>query len=262
MQDEAVRVRIGAELEDIEQREGVRIFYACESGSRAWGFPSTDSDYDVRFLYARPSDWYLSINVETKRDVIERPIVDVWDVNGWDIRKALQLLKKSNPPLLEWLHSPVVYRETGDFAVRLRMLAADCYSPVACLHHYLQMARGNYRDYLKGDMVRVKKYFYVLRPLLACRWIEAGYGVAPVQFGTLVERTVTDDTLKQTIYELIERKRAGDELASAPAIPILDNFITGEIARYERDFAHLPAGQPDVEKLNQAFRSLLREVWE
>ena len=125
MQNEAVRARIGAELEDIEQREGVRIFYACESGSRAWGFPSTDSDYDVRFLYARPSDWYLSINVETKRDVIERPIVDVWDVNGWDIRKALQLLKKSNPPLLEWLHSPVVYRETGDFAARLRTLAAE-----------------------------------------------------------------------------------------------------------------------------------------
>src|SRR5438045_8726086 len=120
--------RIKAALTEIERDEGVRIFYACESGSRAWGFPSADSDYDVRFLYVRPRDWYLSVDVERKRDVIERPITDELDVSGWDIRKALMLLKKSNPPLLEWLGSPIIYRETLTIADRLRSLLPAYYS--------------------------------------------------------------------------------------------------------------------------------------
>jgi hypothetical protein len=108
----------------------VRVLLAVESGSRAWGFASTDSDYDVRFIYAHPADWYLSIdlNTEAKRDVIEQPIVDDLDLNGWDLRKALQLLAKSNPPLLEWLNSPIVYRESS-FATELRELSIRFYSP-------------------------------------------------------------------------------------------------------------------------------------
>ena len=89
--------RIVNRLEEIERSESVRILLAVESGSRAWGFPSPDSDYDVRFLYARPRDWYLSI--DARRDVIECPIEDVLDINGWDIRKALHLLLKANPVL-------------------------------------------------------------------------------------------------------------------------------------------------------------------
>jgi predicted nucleotidyltransferase len=102
-------------LAAIEQTEAVRILYACESGSRAWGFASPDSDYDVRFPYVRPRDWYLSIDLERRRDVIERPIEGVLDINGWDLRKALQLMRKSNPPLFEWLHSPLVYRAQAEF---------------------------------------------------------------------------------------------------------------------------------------------------
>ena len=97
-------------IAEVEATENVTIFYACESGSRAWGFPSADSDYDVRFIYLRKPDWYLSIDVEDKRDVIERPINDELDISGWDLRKALKLLWKSNPPLLEWLVSPIVYK--------------------------------------------------------------------------------------------------------------------------------------------------------
>ena len=107
---DAVRAEVARRLRQIEAEEGVRIFYACESGSRAWGFPSKDSDYDVRFLYAHPRPWYLSIDVERKRDVIERPITDEIDLGGWDLRKALQLFRKSNPPLLEWLQAPIIYR--------------------------------------------------------------------------------------------------------------------------------------------------------
>ena len=132
---------IHSHLNEIETGEKIRIFYACESGSRAWGFPSADSDYDVRFLYLRPVDWYLSI--DEKRDVIECPINAGLDINGWDLKKALLLLRKSNPPLLEWLGSPIVYLERYGIATKMREFAQAYYSPSACLYHYLHMARGN-----------------------------------------------------------------------------------------------------------------------
>ena len=131
---------IAAKLADIQVSEEVVILYACESGSRAWGFPSEDSDYDVRFIYVRPKDWYLSIDLETKRDVIERPISDELDIAGWDLRKALKLFYKSNPPLLEWLGSPIIYLEQFSTAEKLRELAKTFYSAKACMYHYLNMA--------------------------------------------------------------------------------------------------------------------------
>src|SRR5712692_7457134 len=130
-------------LHDIEVQEQVSILYACESGSRAWGFASHDSDYDVRFLYARTKAAYLRL--DPPRDVIERPIVDNLDVNGWDIFKALRLLRKSNPPLLEWLFSPIVYLEKSASINDLRAIARRFYSSNALYYHYKHMANGNYR---------------------------------------------------------------------------------------------------------------------
>ncbi|MBS4161445.1 nucleotidyltransferase domain-containing protein, partial [Klebsiella pneumoniae] len=99
--------RINEELANIENMNHVKILFAVESGSRAWGFPSQDSDYDVRFIYVHQKDWYLSI--DEKRDVIERPIHESLDISGWELTKALRLFRKSNPPLLEWLSSEMVY---------------------------------------------------------------------------------------------------------------------------------------------------------
>jgi uncharacterized protein len=211
--------RIKQALLEIEGRDHVKIVYACESGSRAWGFPSEDSDYDVRFLYVHPRDWYLSIDLESRSDVIELPITDELDVSGWDIRKALQLLRKSNPPLLEWLSSPIVYREVSDVANRLRALTTEVYSPIACGHHYLHMAQGNYREYLKDDPVWIKKYFYVLRPLLAIKWIEQKNSVVPMAFGTLLEALIEHGALKDAIESLIEKKQQGQELDRGAKIP-------------------------------------------
>ncbi|RBH43978.1 nucleotidyltransferase, partial [Pseudomonas sp. MWU13-2860] len=149
--DPAVRARVMAELAEVERRHDVRVLFACESGSRGWGFASPDSDYDVRFVYAHRRDWYLS--VEPQRDVIERPLDDEPDVSGWELRKALQLLRGSNPTLLEWLDSPVVYREDARWAPRLRSLASAFFSPVRGRHHYLAMAKKNFRSYLQGDTV-------------------------------------------------------------------------------------------------------------
>ena len=258
-----MREKIRARLQDIEIREEIRILYACESGSRAWGFPSADSDYDVRFIYLHPKDWYLSINLEQKRDVIECPVDDQLDINGWDLRKALQLLRKGNPPLMEWLASPIVYWEEYTIAARMRKLMSKYYSPVACLYHYLHMARGNYRDYLKGPTVWLKKYFYVLRPLLAIKWIERDLGVVPTEFQVLVERVVDTPELKEEIDKLIEAKRRGEELDRGPRIVPISDLVERELARLEgKQFEHeYDKPVAPVDELNDLFRSAFDKVW-
>lgn len=251
---DTMKNNIQSHLAQIESEENVTIFYACESGSRAWGFPSADSDYDIRFLYIHPVEWYLS--VDEKRDVIERPLTEQLDINGWDIRKALRLFRKSNPPLLEWLGSPIVYKEQTDIVVRMRKLAESYYSPLACFHHYLHMAYGNFREYLRGERVWTKKYFYVLRPILAINWIEQGYGVAPTAFGTLVERLVKDPALLAAIQALIEQKRQGVEMAEGPRIPAISEFIEGELTRLEHGIS-APPNHPPTTELDALFRYAL-----
>jgi len=241
----------------IEREENVHIFYACESGSRAWGFPSANSDYDVRFIYVREKDWYLSIDVETKRDVIECPIDDELDVSGWDLRKALGLLRKSNPPLLEWLSSPIIYMIDDEITKNFKALMPVCYSPTACIFHYLNMARNNFREYLKGDIVSVKKYFYVMRPILAIKWIEKFQSIIPMEFGDLVAALVTEQELRNEINSLIERKRAGDELKREPRIEVISTFIEMELKRLESTVFPRRDDKPQIDALNAAFREIL-----
>lgn len=255
------RQKIMRELGKIEREENVRILYACESGSRAWGFPSQDSDYDVRFLYIRPHEWYLSIF--DKRDVIERPIDGLLDINGWDLRKALQLFRKSNPPLMEWLCSPIAYMESYSAAGRLRRLSELAYSPKSCLHHYLHMAKGNERDYLRGEFVRIKKYLYVLRPLFACSWIDTYGSLPPVEFDRSVEALIPDGSeLKRAIGELLERKRAGEELDAGPRIEPIHAYIDEKLAHFDSVTASIAHGQKvSDDELDRLFRSTLQEVW-
>ncbi|BBH22271.1 hypothetical protein Back11_36160 [Paenibacillus baekrokdamisoli] len=256
------REQICEQLRIIEQEEQVRILYACESGSRAWGFPSRDSDYDVRFLYIRPTDWYLSIF--DKRDVIERPISDLLDINGWDIRKALNLFRKSNPPLLEWLQSPMIYSEPYTIAEQIRALSPLAFSPKSCMYHYLHMARGNYRMYLQGDQVKIKKYFYVLRPLLACQWIERSSTMPPIEFDILVDALVPEGSeLKAAIQELLIRKKSGEELDNEPRILPINAYIEECLTYYERAAGSMPtANEPQDERLDELFRAALQEVWQ
>lgn len=243
--------QIQSELNRIERENKVRVLFAVESGSRAWGFASRDSDYDVRFIYAHQRDWYLS--VDQRRDVIEEPINDSLDISGWDLRKALQLLRKANPALMEWLKSPIVYRADPEFALLFGHLAAEFHSPERSFLHYLHMARGNARDYLRGDFVKLKKYFYVLRPMLAAQWIERGLGPVPMAFATLVNQLVKDPLARIHIEVLTARKRAGEELDLAHRIPVISRFIEAELTRLE-SVAPKDVGQPESEKLNVFFR--------
>jgi len=249
--------KIEQALAELETAEQVTILYACESGSRAWGFESEDSDYDVRFVYLRPTAWYLTI--QAKRDVIEKPIDDELDVSGWDLTKALELLRKSNPPLLEWLQSPIVYRQTSSFVARMRGLMAEYYSPISCMYHYLHMAENNFRKYLKGEQVWTKKYFYVLRPVLACIWIERGHGVVPIEFGKLVDRVVDDRTLRDEIDALLAAKRAGAELDRGRRNSVISGFLEKELGRLRAD-AQVPPKTRDPAALDRVFVDLLREV--
>lgn len=261
----AIAARIQDEIARIEAQDEVRVLYACESGSRAWGFASPDSDWDARFIYVRPVNWYLSINVETRRDVIERPIVDELDLNGWDIRKALGLLYKSNPPLLEWLGSPIVYRDQAGCRQMLSEAVGRCFSPIACAYHYKQMAKRNFEAYLRGHRVRLKKYLYVLRPLLAVRWIEAGLGVVPTNFAPVLERQMPASdfgAVRADVDELLRLKMAGGELSEGPRLGHLHGWIESEMERLSTKQFDLQASQARGVDLDEVFRELLRRAWE
>jgi uncharacterized protein len=249
---------IKQELSRLERELNIKILYACESGSRAWGFASEDSDYDVRFIYIHQQNWYLSI--EAKRDVIERSLEYDLDISGWDLRKALMLFRKSNPPLLEWLQSPIVYKKDGTFVEALRKLIPIYYAPPSCMYHYLSMAQGNFREYLKGDSVWLKKYFYVLRPVLACLWIEQRQDPPPIEFEALVEGMISSPDLKREISTLIERKKRGLELDKGPKNVIISKFIETTLERLNTKAVD-KVEVLSLEALNVLFRKTLEDVW-
>lgn len=246
-----MRALIAEKLADIERQHQVTVLYACESGSRGWGFASPDSDYDVRFVYVHRLPWYLT--VLPGRDVIEQPISGDLDINGWDLRKTLGLLRDSNPTLLEWLRSPIVYRAVEPWAPRLRALAEEEFSLVRGYHHYVSMARKNLREHLLGEVVRYKKYLYVLRPLLAARWIREGRGAPPMRFAELASEMVTDPALLEELNALLAVKMRAGEAATSPRWPGLHDFILREL---ESAQAHvLAAGdRPDLARLDRYLR--------
>jgi predicted nucleotidyltransferase len=229
--DPAMRVQVMANLRAIETRHDVTVLFACESGSRGWGFASPDSDYDVRFIYANRLPWYLT--VMPRRDVIEVPISGDLDISGWDLRKALGLMRESNPTLLEWLRSPIVYREDALAMPRFRALSEAVFSNARGWHHYASMAKKNFREHLQADEVRYKKYLYVLRPLLAARWIRTQPGVPPMRFADLAQKTldaVRDAALIDEINALLEVKMRAGEAATSPRWPGIHAFIEAELA--------------------------------
>ncbi|ALU45277.1 nucleotidyltransferase domain-containing protein [Pseudoalteromonas rubra] len=243
-----------------EQEHDVKVLFAVESGSRAWGFASPNSDYDVRFIYAHKKAWYLSVDLEERRDVIEYPIVDEIDINGWDIRKALKLFWKSNPTLIEWLQSPIVYVDDGHFASAARALLPHIASSHKGIYHYLNMAKGNYRGYLQTAKVPLKKYFYVLRPLLAIKWLEAYDEPAPIEFEVLRRLIADNPVLDNALSELVEKKRMSEEKVMGPAIPVINAFIESELARHKAFSAGNRKREVNYDALNELLRATLNRL--
>lgn len=193
-------------IKQIEQRHNVQILYACETGSRAWGFPSPDSDYDVRFIYQHPKDWYLSLG--ERKDTIEYMDGDL-DITGWDLKKCLLLLKKSNAPLIERFQSPIEYFAEENFKQSFRHLIPEHYSPTAVFYHHHSLAVKFWADIKDAESFKLKSFFYLFRSLLSCNWIIEDKSVLPMHVEGLVK--YIDDEKAGRLRKLIELKAAVGE---------------------------------------------------
>ncbi len=224
---------ITACLETLARTEGVHILFAIESGSRAWGFPSADSDYDVRFVYARREADYLSV-VE-HRDVIETPTVDdpvlgvPLDLNGWDVRKALRLGLKSNPILHEWLHSPIRYGEDAADVARMDAFVSEAVDRDVYLYHYDRLARAAWTQMAGDTEVKVKRYCYALRPALMLNWLRVRRDLPPMDVASLVGGLMPDEPIISTMAALFAAKRDAGEHDLMPRSPALDRLIADSL---------------------------------
>lgn len=225
-----IKKEILDKLTEIEKKENVRVLHAVESGSRAWGVESPDSDYDVRFVYVRQKEDYLSL--QEKRDVIEWQLDEVLDINGWDLKKTLVQFHKGNATLFEWANSPVVYKTTEEWK-NIYESSKEYFSEKVALYHYYGTANSTFKQYLQGDEVKYKKYIYALRPLLACKFIEDKHAVPPVRFDDLLKQELPGE-LSEEIEEMLAIKARSDEKDLNPRMPVIQKYIESEIARYEQ----------------------------
>ena len=237
-------------LKEIENEKHVTILHAVESGSRAWGFASPDSDYDIRFIYKHEPDYYLSL--WEKPDVIEFMTAEDLDGSGWDLAKALKLLAKSNVPLIEWLYSHVVYHKDDAFLKRMQDLASQCFSPVATLHHYLGTTK-NFMEVCEAEKVKLKSYFYALRTALAGKWIIENNSFPPVLFSDLLP--IAPIAVKDKILQLQEIKANQDEKYLHPKEDLITTFLLDTIQYNHQHAATLPAGN----KINKLLEDFFRE---
>jgi predicted nucleotidyltransferase len=246
-----MRETINQKLAELEQQQNIRILYACESGSRAWGFASPDSDFDVRFIYARELNDYL--NIADIKDVVELPVNEILDIGGWDIRKALKLFLKSNSPLYEWLQSPIIYQQDDSFASTLQALIPAYYSKRSGANHYLSMAFNTLTNDLQSDQVKMKRYFYALRPALACRWIIEKGTVPPMEFAHL-RVLINDSIIQSAIDELMERKLISDEKTMISPVMLLNEWLSDTLSACKTAVPELPATNNGTDELNAIFR--------
>jgi predicted nucleotidyltransferase len=247
--------RISDALASLETTHGIRILYACESGSRAWGFPSPDSDYDVRFLYVHPPNWYLRL--DEGPDTLNFPVDAELDLAGWELRKALRLLRGSNAALFEWLQSPIVYHEVAGFRARLAPLLPLAFNPKAGLHHYLGQLRRGVEEDLVGEDVRLKRLFYALRAALAARWILERPGVPPMTFALL--RELLPASLQSVTDSLLAQKAVADEKTTVARPTALVAFLEAAYAAGQAARETLPVVRDEnvSEPLATQFQQLL-----
>lgn len=254
----AVRHEIEARLSAIEAEDGVRLLLAIESGSRAWGFPSPDSDYDVRFLYVRRRRDYLALS--QVRDVIERPIVDEIDLNGWDIRKALGLMLRNNSVLSEWVESPIHYRNAHPLIARMAELIDRHFDPNGFALHYAKLGLTSVTRWLQDESeVAVKRYFYALRPALAIRVLRRDPSRRPpMRLQRLMAKADLSSSATEEIERLVAMKAATREAGPIARVPEIDALIADELVRAGEVPAR-PPGEAFAAEANALFLDLVEE---
>lgn len=246
---------IKAKLSKLERLHKIKILFACESGSRAWGFPSPDSDYDVRFIYTHEHDWYVAI--DEKNDVIELPINAELDINGWDIRKTLRLLAKHNAVLSEWMQSPIIYLSGKNFVSEFKSISRSSFSPIASAHHYLNMSKRYYEECTLSKDVKLKKYLYCLRTTLAVKWIADKKTTPPMELSNLMTIMKREKELQKRIRSLIELKAIKDESYLHSREQELENYLLKNIDYCNKIARFLPASKTNYELLNKFFRKTI-----
>ena len=237
-------------IENVEKQYDVKIIFACESGSRAWGFPSQNSDYDIRFVYIRNEFEYLRLDKD--RDVIEYMLDDVIDMNGWDLDKALKLLYSGNPTLFEWLNSPIIYYKR-DFYNELVNVSYNYFDIKKELGHYISMCENTYNIHIKKEKkIKLKKYFYVIRPILAAKWCLEEGTIPPVLFDTLVDKKLCNE-LKPLIKELLEAKKNSIESDYIEPIKELNEYIEKELVVLKQELNKKENINRNYDELNELF---------
>lgn len=239
------RREIPVHLYHIEKEHEVKILLAVESGSRAWGFESKDSDWDVRFIYIHKPEWYFK--VEQQRDTIEYVYNDRLDMVGWDLKKALSLLYKSNPSILEWLHSPIIYRCEDYFSQRLATVEDNYFNPIKLMYHYNHIYKKHNQRYLQQEGYPMKRFLYYLRGILACKWIEQKMTLPPVSFMELVDATVEDKIIVAKIEDLIQIKRGDKECD----INVVDESLVAYARHWDEYFEQkIDSFRPEVKPVS------------
>lgn len=244
-----MKARILQKLAETEFEKEVKILHAVETGSRLWGFASPDSDYDIRFIYKHPADYYLQL--WDKRDVIEFMTEDELDGSGWDLQKALKLLAKSNAPLMERLYSQEVYIKHDAFIEQMRLFAKECFSPIATMHHYLGITKS-FMEACSGEQVKLKSYFYALRSALACKWIIEQASFPPVVFYDLLPMAKTD--VLEKITELLAIKSVQGEKYLHPKENLITDYLLELMAFSEKYALSLDSGKKMATELEMFFR--------
>jgi hypothetical protein len=249
--------KINSYLTKIAIEKNIKILFACETGSRAWGFPSPDSDYDIRMIYVHQKDWYLSINERT--DSIERMFENNnIDISGWELRKSLRLLRKSNAALLERIQSPIIYRADEAFVTDFLAASQVQYSRIATIHHYLSMAKNFIADLESEENYKLKKFFYALRSAAVCKWILLYEEMPPIEFAKIYPNIGLHNDLVNRIEELIQIKSTISEAYLHHGEADLIAFIRDCIQESEEKRHSLPSSKGTTEALNILLRKYVK----
>jgi predicted nucleotidyltransferase len=241
-------------LNTIALKHDIKILYACETGSRAWGFPSPDSDYDVRFIYMHHPEWYLSLNAQ--KDSIEYMDAE-WDITGWDLRKALLLMKRSNAALIERFQSPIVYHDEAGFRTAFSAIVQECYNPTAVFYHYYSLCNNFFGEMKEAPEVRLKSLMYILRSILCCLWAVKDNGLLPMEIKTLLK--YAPDNLKQEITTLIHLKAGKNESYMHVVPQWLMTWIDETLQKLDTEKSQLKVRSCDIKNLNAFFLKMWYE---
>ena len=243
-------------LQELEVEKNIEILFACETGSRAWGFPSPDSDYDVRIIYRHPKEWYLSL--KEGKDSIDCFYEDnEIDISGWELRKCLRLLSKSNPPLLERIQSPIIYKIHDDFQQKISSIAPDFYARIATIYHYSSMGKKILSEIIDTKEYKLKKLFYALRSSVACLWILEKETSPPIEFEKMLGALDIPQVLKERIHQLIDLKSVSNESYLHTGDRELLQFIKFSLEKADANAKDLPGAKGDFSKLDLFFRNYL-----